>query len=225
MADRVLVVDDDATVRDVVARYLGDAGYRVEVAADGESALEAAAQARPDAVVLDLMLPGTSGLDVCRSLRAGQAPPAIVMLTALGEEDDRIRGLELGADDYVTKPFSLRELRARVRAHLRRAARADERVSAFGDCEVDFDRAELRRGGAQVDVTPQELKLLEVFLRNEGRVLTRERIISAAWGPGMAITDRAVDTHVFNLRKKVEPIPAEPRHLVGVRGIGYRFDG
>jgi DNA-binding response OmpR family regulator len=121
VADRVLVVDDDATVRDVVARYLGEAGYRVEVAADGESALESAARDRPDAVVLDLMLPGTAGLDVCRALRAGQPSPAIVMLTALGEEDDRIRGLELGADDYVSKPFSLPEVTARIRAVLRRA--------------------------------------------------------------------------------------------------------
>jgi two-component system alkaline phosphatase synthesis response regulator PhoP len=124
----------------------------------------------------------------------------------------------------VTKPFSIRELRARIRAHLRRAGREDERVCRFGECEVNFDRAELRRGGEPVEITPQELRLLGVFLRNRGRVLSREQLIERAWGHGIAITDRAVDTHVFNLRKKVEPVPSEPRFILGVRGLGYRFE-
>jgi DNA-binding response OmpR family regulator len=141
------------------------------------------------------------------------------------DESDKVLGLELGADDYVTKPFGMRELRARIRARLRRHEPARPGRVRFGECLVDFDRAELWRDEERLTVTPQELRLLEVFSRNQGRVLTRSRIIDAAWGPGMAITDRAVDTHVFNLRKKVEAIPAEPRCLVGVRGLGYRFDG
>ena len=162
MADRVLVVDDDATVRDVVARYLGDAGYQVDVAVDGESALQAAARHRPDAVVLDLMLPGTGGLDVCRALRAGQAPPAIVMLTALGEEDDRIRGLELGADDYVSKPFSPRELVLRVGSVLRRngspAAAGGPLVD--GDLRVDPAARRATLAGTELALTTREFDLL-----------------------------------------------------------------
>jgi two-component system alkaline phosphatase synthesis response regulator PhoP len=123
----------------------------------------------------------------------------------------------------VTKPFSLRELRARIRAQLRRTGDARERSVSFGDCDVDFSRASLRRSGQPVEITPQELRLLEVLVHNRGRVLSREQIISAAWGHGVAITDRAVDTHVFNLRKKIEPVPSEPRFLLGVRGLGYRF--
>jgi DNA-binding response OmpR family regulator len=146
------------------------------------------------------------------------------MLTARAQEAEKVLGLDAGADDYVTKPFSLHELRARIRAQLRRSGPTADHVARFGDCEVDFDRAELRRSGGIVDVTPQELRLLAVFLRNRGRVLSRDRLIEAAWGARIAITDRAVDTHVFNLRKKIEPVPSEPRYLVGVRGLGYRFE-
>jgi DNA-binding response OmpR family regulator len=148
----------------------------------------------------------------------------IIMLTARTQEAEKELGLDSGADDYVTKPFSVRELRARIRAHLRRAGREDERVCRFGECEVNFDRAELRRAGQPVEITPQELRLLGVFLRNRGRVLSREQLIESAWGHGISITDRAVDTHVFNLRKKVEPVPSEPRFILGVRGLGYRFE-
>jgi DNA-binding response OmpR family regulator len=148
------------------------------------------------------------------------------MVTARTQEAEKELGLDAGADDYVTKPFSMRELRARVRAHLRRASRErqPDRVVRFGDCEVDFDRAELRRAGRPIEVTAQELRLLGVFLENRGRVLTRDRLIESAWGPGIAITDRAVDTHVFNLRRKIETVPSEPKFLLGVRGIGYRFE-
>jgi len=169
------------------------------------------------------------GFDVCRELRrAGVATP-IILLTARSQEAEKEVGLDSGADDYVTKPFSVRELRARVRAHLRRSATSEEtqaveQVHRFGDCQVDFGSAELRRRGKKVEITALELRLLEVFLRNRGRLLSRERLIDAAWGPGVAITDRAVDTHVFNLRRKIEPVPAQPRFLVGVRGLGYRFE-
>jgi DNA-binding response OmpR family regulator len=147
------------------------------------------------------------------------------MLTARAREAEKELGLDSGADDYVTKPFSLRELRARIRAQLRRhAAPEGPRKLRVGGCEIDFDRAEIARGGERLELTAQELRLLEVFARNPRRVLTRDQLIDAAWGQGMAITDRAVDTHVVNLRKKLEPTPGEPRFLVGVRGIGYRFD-
>jgi len=166
-----------------------------------------------------------SGFDVCAGLRKAGVTTPIIMLTARTGEADKELGLDAGADDYVTKPFSLRELRARVRAQLRRAtASAPSRVLHFGDCEVDFDRARLTRGGAPVDVTAQELRLLDALVASRGRVVSREQLIEAAWGPGTAITDRAVDTHVFNLRKKIEPDPASPRFLLSVRGLGYRFE-
>ena len=177
-----------------------------------------------DLILLDVMLPKVDGFDVCAALRrAGVAAP-IILLTARVQEAEKILGLDSGADDYVTKPFSLRELRARVRAQLRRRTTIDDRIVRFGDCEVDMDRAELRRAGAPVELTAQEFRLLSVFLRHPGRVLSRDQLIDAAWGTGMAITDRTVDTHVFNLRKKIERVPADPTCLVGVRGLGYRFD-
>jgi DNA-binding response OmpR family regulator len=163
------------------------------------------------------------GFDVCSELRKAGVSSPIIMLTARTQEAEKELGLDSGADDYVTKPFSLRELRARIRAQLRRRARESERTCRFGDCEVDFDRAQLRRSGRPVEITPQELRLLDVFLHHRGRVLSRAQLIELAWGHGIAITDRAVDTHIFNLRKKIEPIPSEPRFLVGVRGLGYRF--
>jgi DNA-binding response OmpR family regulator len=149
----------------------------------------------------------------------------IIMLTAKTQEAEKILGLDLGADDYITKPFSPRELRARIRARLRRQAETPDDRHRFGDVEVDFARAELRRAGALVDVTPIELRLLDAFLKRRGRVLSREQLLEAAWQDGVHVTDRAVDAHIVNLRRKVEPDPAEPRFIVSVRGLGYRFDG
>jgi DNA-binding response OmpR family regulator len=145
------------------------------------------------------------------------------MLTARTQEAEKVLGLDSGADDYITKPFGLHELRARIRAQLRRGVRHAERVQRFGDCIVDFARATLRRAAQPVEITPQELRLLEVLVDARGRVVSRDQLIEAAWGPGTAITDRAVDTHIFNLRKKIEPVPSEPRYLLSVRGLGYRF--
>ena len=225
MADRVLVVDDDATVRDVVARYLGDAGYRVEVAADGESALEAAARARPDAVVLDLMLPGTGGLDVCRALRAGQAPPAIVMLTALGEEDDRIRGLELGADDYVSKPFSPRELVLRVGSVLRRngSPPATGGPLVDGDLRVDTAARRAALAGAELALTSREFDLLAFLLAHPGRAFTRAELLAQVWGWEFG-DQSTVTVHVRRLREKVEADPTQPRRIATIWGTGYRYD-
>jgi DNA-binding response OmpR family regulator len=225
VVDRVLVVDDDATVRDVVARYLGDAGYQVDVAADGDTALRAVARSRPDAVVLDLMLPGTNGLDVCRALRAGQAPPAIVMLTALGEEDDRIRGLELGADDYVSKPFSPRELVLRVGSVLRRAtqAAADAGPLADGNLRVDPAARRATLAGAELALTTREFDLLAFFLAHPGRAFTRAELLAQVWGWEFG-DQSTVTVHVRRLREKVESDPTQPRRIATIWGTGYRYD-
>ena len=221
---KILVVEDEPDIVLCLEEDFRRQGHEIRVATDGAQGLELGRNGGWDLILLDVMLPKMDGFDVCSELRKAGVTTPIIMLTARTQEAEKELGLDSGADDYVTKPFSLRELRARVRAHLRRSARADERVCRFGECEVDFDRAELRRSGRPVDVTPQELRLLAVFLKNRGRVLSRDQLIASAWGPGMAITDRAVDTHVFNLRKKIEPVPSEPRFLVGVRGLGYRFN-
>jgi two-component system alkaline phosphatase synthesis response regulator PhoP len=162
---------------------------------------------------------------VCRQLRKDGVNTPIIMLTARTHEAEKIMGLDIGADDYVTKPFSPRELRSRIHAVLRRTAESQHGSYRFGDCEIDFDRAEVRRNNTPVDVTALEFRLLSVFIRRRGRLLTRRQLIDAAWGPETFITDRVVDTHVFNLRKKIEAEPAKPRYLHSVRGMGYRFDG
>ena len=221
---RILIVDDEPDILLSLREDLRRQGHETVEAADGVEGLRLGREASWDLILLDVMLPRLDGFDVCTELRkAGVATP-IILLTARTQEAEKELGLDSGADDYVTKPFSLRELRARVRAQLRRGTRQAARVCQFGDCEVDFTRAELRRSGQPVDITPLELRLLGVFLDNRDRLLTRDQLISAAWGHGTAITDRAVDTHVFNLRKKIEPQPASPTFLVSVRGLGYRFE-
>jgi DNA-binding response OmpR family regulator len=220
---RILIVEDEPDIVLCLEEDFRRQGHEIRVAVDGAQGLDLGREGGWDLILLDVMLPKMDGFDVCSELRKAGVTTPIVLLTARAQEAEKEIGLDSGADDYITKPFSLRELRARVRAHLRRATRAEERISRFGEYEVDFDRAELRRSGRPVEITPQELRLLGVFLRNRGRVLSRDQLIASAWGPGMAITDRAVDTHVFNLRKKIEPVPSEPRFLVGVRGLGYRF--
>jgi DNA-binding response OmpR family regulator len=225
VADRVLVVDDDATVRDVVARYLGDAGYHVDIAVDGESALAAVALGRPDAVVLDLMLPGTGGLDVCRTLRAGQAPPAIVMLTALGEEDDRIHGLELGADDYVSKPFSPRELVLRIGSVLRRTAPQATASGPLVDGELRVDTAarSATLAGAALALTTREFDLLAFFLAHPGQAFTRAELLAQVWGWEFG-DQSTVTVHVRRLREKVESDPTRPKRIATIWGTGYRYD-
>lgn len=221
---RILIVEDEPDLVLSLEEDLRRQGYQTEVASDGEQGLRLARMGDWDLILLDVMLPKMDGFDVASELRRAGVTTPIVMLTARTHEAEKELGLDSGADDYVTKPFSLRELRARIRAQLRRSSWDTEQVLRFGECEVDLERAEFRRSGQPVEITPRELRLLEVFLRNPGRVLSRDQLIEAAWGPGTAITDRAVDTHVFNLRRKIEPIPSEPKFLVGVRGLGYRFD-
>jgi len=223
---RILVVEDDPSIALGLEDDLKMEGYEVEVAADGESACRSARERAFDLIVLDIMLPGKDGFEVCRELRrSGQRTP-ILMLTAKTQEAEKVMGLELGADDYVTKPFGTRELRARIKALLRRAqGEAGAGCYRFGDVEVDFSRGELRRAGRVLEVTPLEFKLLGVFIRARGRILNREQLLEGAWGPATYASDRVVDNHIANLRKKIEPDPARPQYLVNVRGLGYRFDG
>jgi DNA-binding response OmpR family regulator len=221
---RILIVEDEPDIALSLEEDMRRQGYTTEVVRDGEEALARGTAGGWDLILLDVMLPKIDGFDVCTGLRRVGVTTPIILLTARTREAEKELGLDAGADDYVTKPFSLRELRARIRAQLRRQSGATLRQLRVGDCEIDFDRAEIRRGSERCDLTAQELRLLEVFARNPGRVLTRDQVIENAWGPGMAITDRVVDTHVFNLRKKIESVPGEPRHLVGIRGLGYRFD-
>ena len=220
----ILIIEDEPDLRLSLEEDLGRQGHETGLAADGEEGLHLGKHEGWDLILLDVMLPKLDGFDVSSELRRAGVRTPIIMLTARTQEAEKELGLDSGADDYVTKPFSLRELRARIRAQLRRADRDREAPCRFGDCEVDFDRAELWRAGQLVGVTPQELRLLGVFLRNRGRVLSRDQLIEGAWGHGTAITDRAVDTHVFNLRKKIEAVPSEPKFFIGVRGLGYRFD-
>ena len=192
---------------------------------DGEAAVARGKVPDWDLILLDLMLPRRDGFDVCRQLRKDGVTTPIIMLTARTHESEKVLGLDIGADDYVTKPFSPRELRSRIQAVLRRTAETQHGSYRFEDCEVDFDRGEVRRNGTPVDVTALEFRLLSVFVRRRGRLLSRRQLIDAVWGVDTFITDRVVDTHVLNLRKKIEAAPARPRYLHSVRGMGYRFDG
>jgi DNA-binding response OmpR family regulator len=222
---RILVVDDDVNVRDVVRRYLEHAGYRVELADNGEQALRIAEDAEPDLVVLDLMLPGIGGLEVCRRLRQrGQVP--VVMLTARGEEDDRIAGLQLGADDYVAKPFSPRELVLRVTSVLRRAnaeppAPRGELVD--GDLRMDVTARTASRAGMPLPLTSREFDLLEFLINHAGTAFTRAELLSRVWGWDFG-DQSTVTVHVRRLREKVEPDPARPSRIATVWGVGYRYD-
>ena len=222
---RILVVEDEMKIARLVRDYLEHAGFDVTVAGDGEAAISDARGGRPDLVVLDLGLPGRDGLDVARELQRSSGVP-IVMLTARGDETDRIVGLELGADDYVVKPFSPKELVARVRAVLRRAAAAatggTEVLRAAG-VEVDLLRRRVSVDGRGVELTPTEFELLATFVREPGRVFTRGQLLDAVHGVAIESYERAVDAHVKNIRRKIEPTPGRPRYLLTVHGVGYRF--
>ncbi len=220
---RILVVEDDPSIALALEDDFVLEGYEVVVARDGEEAVSRAKSGQFDVIVLDLMLPKKDGFQVCRELRHALVRTPIIMLTARSHEAEKVMGLDIGADDYVTKPFSPAELRARIKSILRRAALAPQ-VYRFGNIEADFERFELRRAGAPVHVTPIELKLLGALVRHRGQVLRRAFLKEEVWGPDAYMTDRVIDTHIMNLRKKIEPDPAEPAHLMSVRGVGYRFD-
>lgn len=231
----VLVVEDDPAIREAVAYNLARDGHTTLTAADGAEGLALAREHAPDLVVLDIMLPKMSGLDVCRVLRSEQPVP-ILLLTARDAESDRVQGLELGADDYVTKPFSMRELRARVnsmlrRDHISRSAgprEVDENHNddalAAGELVLDLSRHELRRDGKTISLRPREFALLEYLMRHPGQVLTRDMILEDVWGFTYGGETRTVDVHVRWLREKIESNPSQPRRIVTVRSVGYRFE-
>jgi DNA-binding response OmpR family regulator len=222
---RILVVEDDSAIAFGLQLDLKNEGYEVEIETDGEGALRRLGKGGFDLVLLDVMLPGKDGFEVCHELRRGGGRTPVIMLTAKVQEAEKVLGLENGADDYVTKPFSPRELRARVKAALRRNEAGDPPVRRFGDMEVDFGRCELRRAGTPVELTAFEYKLLVALVGNSGKVLSRDRLLDMVWGHGTFVTDRVIDNHVVTLRKKLEPEPANPRYIISIRGLGYRFDG
>ncbi len=230
MASRVLVVEDDATVAEVVRTYLERADFEIEHAGDGVTALHLAQRTMPDLVVLDLMLPGLSGLEVCSRLRQARPDIPVIMLTALGEESDRLVGLQSGADDYMVKPFSPRELVLRVQSVLRRSngvatgGRHGERRLVSGDLEVDVAARSVRRDGGELSLTAREFDLLVHLMSHPNQAFTRERLMNEVWGWEFGDTS-TVTVHVRRLREKVEPDPAAPRRLVTVWGVGYRWDG
>lgn len=220
----ILVVEDDPGIAMALEDDLRGEGFIVDVASDGQAAADRALTGRFDAVLLDVMLPRKDGFAVCRELRAAGVRVPIILLTARTSEADKVLGLDIGADDYVTKPYSPRELLARIKAALRRASDDLPDTFSFGDADVDFARHELRRSGRVVALTPLEFRLLATFVRHRGRALGRQRLIDEAWGRDTFVTDRVVDNQVTNLRKKIEPRPASPIYLHSIRGYGYRFD-
>jgi two-component system alkaline phosphatase synthesis response regulator PhoP len=223
---KVLIVEDEPSIALALEDDLTLEGYQVVVIRDGPAAAARAREEAFDVILLDLMLPGQDGFEVCRELRRHGVRTPILMLTARTQESEKVLGLETGADDYVTKPFGVRELRARIAALLRRSQAGDAPpVVRIGDAEVDFGRAEIRRGDRVTPLTPLEFRLLKAFVGARGRILTRERLIAEAWGPNTFISDRVIDNHIGSLRKKLEPGAGEPQYLRNVRGLGYRLDG
>jgi DNA-binding response OmpR family regulator len=224
MGARILVAEDDPKQAELIRRYLERDGHAVVVTRDGRAAIDETRRRRPDLIVLDIMMPRVDGLDVCRILRAdGEVP--IVMVTARTTEDDILLGLDLGADDYLTKPYSPRELVARVRTVLRRAGRqaGPEAVYQVGGLTVDPGRHEVRVGDRRVDLTPAEFRILACLSESPGRAFTRQRLLERAFGFDSGSLHRTVDVHIMNLRRKVEPVPTEPRYLLTVYGVGYKI--
>jgi DNA-binding response OmpR family regulator len=221
---RILIVEDEPSIALALDDDLRREGYETEVVSDGDAAVERGTAGAFDLILLDVMLAGRDGFEVCRELRRVGIDTLILLLTARTQEAEKVLGLEAGADDYVTKPYSPRELRARVKAHLRRSARQLGDVVRFADVELDFTRCELRRSGKVVELSALEFKLLTAFVKRSGRLLTRAQLLDEVWGRDTHVTDRVVDNQVTNLRKKIEPNPDRPRYLVSLRGMGYRFD-
>ena len=225
MSDRVLIVDDEPIVRDVLQRYLARSGFDVDTAADGEQALAAMEASAPSLVLLDLMLPGLDGLEVFTRIR-DRAPTPVIMLTAKGEETDRVVGLEMGADDYITKPFSPREVVARVRSVLRRTGNGDGEQATIraGDLEIDGPGRRVTLGDRPLTLTPKEFDLLHFLASNPGTVYGRVELLEELWDFAFDGDPSTVTVHIRRLREKIEPDPSDPRHLVTVWGVGYRFD-
>ena len=228
MTQKILIVEDEEDMAKGLELNLKKEGYSVLKASRGDTAVDLALKENPNLILLDVMLPGMNGLDVCRELRKKGVEAPIIMLTAKGEEIDRVLGLEIGADDYVTKPFSLRELMARIGVRLRRHPPGlGEGISKyrFGDVEVDFVKCQASRKGTPFALTHKELDILRLFIRRRGEVVTRDVMLNELWGYDTSSTTRTVDTHIAKLRQKLEPDPANPRYILSVYGEGYKFIG
>ena len=231
MMTRVLIVEDDEAMSIALRDGFQYEGYSVTVAKDGESGLQLATEESPDLILLDVMLPKMTGLDICKQLRGGGSAVPIIMLTARGQEIDKVLGLKLGADDYITKPFGFMELLARAEAVLRRSHPAVPPASSavetyrFGDVSVDFRRHEAHKADQPVDLSPREFQLLGFFIQHRGEVITREKLLDTVWDYNSIPFTRTVDMHIAKLRKKIEDNPSDPRHIVTVHRLGYKFTG
>jgi DNA-binding response OmpR family regulator len=219
----ILIIEDDAALLRGLKDNFAAQGYDVRTASDGRVGLDELLSSPPDLLLLDLMLPGVNGYEICRQARRRGLQLPILMLTARGQEDDVIRGLDLGADDYITKPFGIRELIARVKAFLRRQG-SEAATCEFGDCRLDREAHQLFRNGAPVELTAKEFRLLDFFLQRKGRALTRDTILNGVWGDDVIVTDRSVDRCVTTLRAKIEPDAHEPTFIQTIRDVGYRFE-
>jgi len=224
---KILIIEDEDSIRMALEDDFRLENYAVEVASDGLEGLAKAADPDTDLIILDIMLPGMNGYDICKKLRSQGIRTPIIMLTAKGQEIDRVLGLELGADDYVTKPFSPRELQARVKAVLRRMEKepdvTGDDLFRFGELEVDFMQYQCRKGGKEIRLTAHEFGLLKYLIQNKGRVIDRNELLDEVWGKDVVVSLRTVDTHMANLRKKIEDDPNQSRLIISIRGIGYKF--
>jgi len=222
--ESILIIEDDSTMLRGLMDNFEYAGYKVITACDGEEGLNAALDAKPDLIILDIMLPKINGYEICRLIRKEKLDMPIIMLTAKGEESDIILGLNLGADDYVTKPFSIKQLLARTDAFLRRRKQQKQDIFRFGKFTLDIPAGRLLKNGKEVKLSPKEFKLLEFFCKRQGRALTRDEILNAVWGYSSFVTGRCVDRFVTTLRNKIEPEPHSPSFIQTIREIGYRFE-
>jgi DNA-binding response OmpR family regulator len=219
----ILVIDDDESLRDTIGIMLEQEGFTPVLVADGNTGYERALALKPDLMIVDLRLPGMSGIEICKQVRVANIKTPIIVLSAVGEEVDKVLLLEIGADDYVVKPFGARELLARIRAVLRRTSPEARKIAQFGTISVDFERRIVTRRGEPLKVTPAEYNLLSYFLQNPDRPLTRDMILNSVWGYESFPNTRTVDAHVVRLRQKLEADPNLPRHFLTVHGVGYRF--
>jgi DNA-binding response OmpR family regulator len=219
----ILVIDDDESLRDTIGVMLEQEGFRAVLVADGRNGFEKSMLLKPDLILVDLRLPGMSGVEICKQLRAAHVVTPIIVLSALGDEIDKVLLLEIGADDYLVKPFGTRELLARIRAVLRRVSPEARKIVHFSDVEVDLERRIVARRGEDMKLTPAEYNLLTYFIQNPDRALTRDMILNSVWGYEFFPNTRTVDAHVVKLRQKLEPEPNVPRHFLTVHGVGYRF--
>lgn len=219
----ILVIDDDDTLRDTVGLMLENEGFRPILVGDGKTGLQEAFSSSPALILVDLRMPGMGGIDVCKKLRESGSQVPLIVLSAIGDEIDKVLLLEIGADDYIVKPFGMRELIARIRAVLRRTSPVPSQIASFSDVEVDFERRVVTRGGTQIRLTRAEYNLLVAFLKNPDRPLTRDMILNTVWGYESFPNTRTVDAHVVRLRQKLEPEPETPRYFLTIHGVGYRF--